>query len=126
MKPERRRYRRVKNGVKAIYKVMGVEGEDNLSVLNLSGGGLCLPLSKKVEKGTLLELGINIPHEKDPFFVFAKVVWQSQAPAATKDGRVYYETGIEFLRLGLRERMRIIRYIYNKLKEKKAAGKEPE
>lgn len=119
MKDERRKYRRIRNGVKTVYKVMGVEGEYDLAVLNLSGGGLCLPLSQKINKGTLLELNLNVPHEKEPFFALAKVVWQSQAPV-NKGGKVYYETGIEFLKLGIREKMRIIRYIYNKLKEKKA------
>lgn len=98
---------------------MGVEGEYDLAVINLSGGGLCLPLSQKINKGTLVELNLHVPHEKEPFYALAKVVWQSQA-SISKEGKVYYETGIEFLRLGIREKMRIIRYIYNKLKERKS------
>lgn len=123
MKDEKRKYRRIRNGVKAVYKVMGVEGEYDLSVINLSGGGLCLPLNKKMSKGTLLELYLNMPHEKEPFFALAKVAWQSQAPVS-KEGKPYYETGIEFLKLGLRDKMRIIRYIYNKLKEVKMMKQE--
>lgn len=118
MKDERRKYRRIKDSAKAVYKVMGVEGEYNLTVLNLSGGGLCLPLSHKINKGTLLELNLNMPQDKDPFFVLAKVVWQSEAPV-NRDGKPYYDTGIEFLKMGLRDKMRIIRYIYNKVKGKK-------
>ena len=118
MREERRKYRRIKDGIKAVYKVMGVEGEYGLSVINLSGGGLCLPLSQKMGKGTLLELNLNMPYEKEPFFALAKVAWQSQV-SVNKEGKAYYETGIEFLRLGLKDKMHIIRYIYNKLKENK-------
>lgn len=117
-KEERRKYSRVRDGVRAIYKVMGVEGEYDLAVLNLSGGGMCLPLSQKMKKGTLLELNLNMPPEKEPFFALAEVVWQSPDPIS-KEGKAYYETGIEFLRLGLKDKMRIIRYIYKRLKEKK-------
>lgn len=118
MKEERRKYSRVRDGVRAVYKVMGVEGEYDLGVLNLSGGGMCLPLNQKMKKGTLLELNLNMPPEKEPFFALAEVVWQFPDPIS-KEGKVYYETGIEFLRLSLKDKMRIIRYIYKRLKEKK-------
>lgn len=117
MKEDRRKYRRINDGIKAVYKIMGIEGEYDLSILNLSSGGLCIPLNRIINKGTLLELNLNIPREKEPFFALAKVVWQSQIPIKKED-KVYYETGIEFLRLGLKERMRIIRYIYKKIKKK--------
>lgn len=116
---ERRRYRRLRDGVRVIYKMLGVMGEYDLPALDVGGGGLCLPLRKRIKIGTHLELGLFLPQDKEPFFCLARVVWQMPDPTKTKDGKDCYETGVEFLKLNLKDRMRIIRYIHRQIRESK-------
>jgi len=116
---ERRRYLRLKDGVKVIYKKLGIEGEYELPSLNIGAGGLCLPLKEKISPGTLLELGLLLPEDKEPFFCLAKVIWQAEESNKGQDGQQYYETGVEFIRMDLAQRMRIIHYVYPHLRDKK-------
>lgn len=108
---EKRKYERVSDGAKVVYKVMGVKGEYPTPALDMGGGGLRLPLQEKIKPGTLLELTISLPGDKEPFFGLARVVWQSPAASRNKDGKDYYETGIEFIKIGLENRKRIVRYV---------------
>ncbi len=115
---ERRRYYRLKDGVKVVYKVSGKLGEINSSVFDVGGGGLCLPISQKIGPGTNLELNLLLPDNKDSFFAFARVVWQEKAPQKDKNGQNYYNTGIEFLKVDLKNRLQIIHYVHTSLKER--------
>lgn len=116
---DRRKYPRLKDGVKAIYKPMGEEGEHNLHVLDVSAGGLRLPVKQKLELGTILELKVMIPQTDESFFVLGKVVWQSPNPTRTKAGKIYYETGVEFQKIDLKERIRLIHYVHDNLLKQK-------
>jgi c-di-GMP-binding flagellar brake protein YcgR len=109
---ERRRYHRIKDGVKVIYKKTGQLGENKIHVLDVGGGGVRLPLQDKMESGTYLELGLILPEQRDSFYVFARVVWQSKEPRKVQDGKEYYETGIEFLKMSLKERLQVIHYVH--------------
>lgn len=114
---ERRKYPRLKDGVKVIYKRLGINGEYELLSSNLGGGGVCLPLKERIKPGSLLELGLRLPQDKEPFFCLVKVVWQAEQSEKGKDGQDYYETGVEFLRIDLNQRIRIIRYVLAPFKE---------
>ncbi|TAN61835.1 PilZ domain-containing protein [bacterium] len=108
---EKRKYARVPDGARVVYKVMGVKGEHLTPALDMGSGGLRLPLQEKVKPGTLLELNISLPDDKEPFFGLVKAVWQSPAATQDKDGLSYYETGIEFIKVGLENRRRIVKYV---------------
>lgn len=109
---EKRKYVRVKAAdVRVVYKIMGVKGEYAVPALDISGGGLRLPLKNKVKSGTLLELNIFLPPGNDPFFGFAKVAWQNPAAKKNEAGIDFYETGVVFIRVGFENRKRIINYI---------------
>lgn len=108
---EKRKYERVKDGAKVVYKVMGVKGEYLTPALDMGGGGLRLPLQEKIKPGTFLELNISLPDDKEPFFGLVKVAWQGPAVSKSKEGKGYYETGIEFIKVGLENRKRIVRYV---------------
>ena len=115
---ERRRYYRLKDGVKVVYKVSGKLGEINSSVFDVGGGGLRLPISQKIEPGTNLELNLLLPDNKDSFFAYARVVWQEKGAQKDKSGQNYYDTGIEFLKVDLKNRLQIIHYVHTNLKER--------
>lgn len=108
---EKRKYARIPDGAKVVYKVMGVKGEHLTPALDMGSGGLRLPLQEKVKPGTLLELNILLPDNQEPFFGLVKAVWQSPAATQGKNGETYYETGIEFIKVGLENRRRIVKYI---------------
>lgn len=116
---ERRRYRRVKDGVRVIYKVLGVNGESQMHSLDIGAGGLRLPLKDKLDPGTLLELGLFLPQDREPFFCLTRVVWQADESKKDKGDQGYYETGVEFVRIDIRQRLRLIHYVYPLLRKNK-------
>jgi c-di-GMP-binding flagellar brake protein YcgR len=116
---ERRKYRRVKVGVKLVYKLLGIKGEVTLPTADLGGGGIRLFVNKKVKTGTIVELGLILPHEEQIFFSLGEVVWQVRDVTRIQRGEDFYETGVKFLNLGLAHRMRLIRFIHDKIKEGK-------
>ncbi len=111
----KRKYPRLKDGVKVVCKVCGEEGEANMDVLDVGAGGLRLPVIEKLNPGTKVELSLLMPDEKDPFCAFGTVVWQSDKPAKTKEGGRYFETGVEFEKLRLTDKIRLIQYVYSRL-----------
>ncbi len=113
---DKRRYRRLRNGVRVIYKVMGEQGESVLPVIDVGGGGIRLLLRDKLRSGELLELGLLMPQDKEPFFILAKVAWQADEPMKTEHDQSMYDTGIEFLKLDIQHRMHLIHYVYEKIK----------
>ena len=117
---EKRQFPRLKNGVKVIYKFMGVLGEKKDDAVDVSQGGIRLLLKEKVDPGTLLELGMSIPRDPGPFFTLAKVAWQAQKRKLTADKQLYYETGVEFLKMDMQHKMLMIEFIYNRLKKEKS------
>jgi c-di-GMP-binding flagellar brake protein YcgR len=113
---DKRRYRRLRNGVRVIYKIMGEQGESVLPVIDVGGGGIRLLLRDKLKTGELLELGLIMPQDKEPFFILAKVAWQAELPVKTGQEQDMYDTGIEFLKLDIQHRMHLIHYVYEKIK----------
>jgi c-di-GMP-binding flagellar brake protein YcgR len=119
---ERRRYRRVKFGMKFVYKIMGVKGEAALTSADLSGGGLRLYLDKKIKPATMVELGVSLPNEKQIFFALGKVVWQKELPQEELETGRRYATGIEFLKIDTTNRLRLMRFVHAKIKEVRDAA----
>ncbi|MDD5731124.1 MAG: PilZ domain-containing protein [Candidatus Omnitrophica bacterium] len=118
MTTDKRKYFRLKNGVKVIYKSVGKFGEYKSEALDVGGGGLLLPANERLEKGTPLELSLNLPQDKDAFFALARVAWQSPNAKKNDAGRLYYETGVEFLKMNLKDRLQIIHYVHSGLSKK--------
>jgi hypothetical protein len=116
---EKRKFPRLKDGAQVVYKFMGVLGEKKDDVIDIGQGGLRLMLKEKTKPGTLLEMGIYLPKREDPFFALAKVVWQSEKRKLSGDKQLYYETGIEFLKMDMHHKILMIRYIYSRLRKEK-------
>jgi c-di-GMP-binding flagellar brake protein YcgR len=116
---EKRKFPRLKNGVRVIYKFMGIIGEKKEDVVDISQGGIRLCLKEKANPGTLLELAVAISPDASPFFALAKVVWQSEKRKLGPEKQLYYETGVEFLKMDMQHKMLMIEYIYNRIKKDK-------
>ncbi len=116
---EKRKFARLSNGVKVIYKFMGVSGEIQDDVVDISQGGIRLLLKEKTKPGALLELSMSLSQNPDPFFVLAKVSWQAEKRKLARDKQLYYATGVEFLKMDMSHKMLMIEYIHNRLKKEK-------
>lgn len=108
---EKRSFPRIKDEIKVSYKIMGSSGEDEVQTMDISGGGLRLPMHEKVKPETMVELNISLPSQETPFYGLAKVIWQKPAAVKGKDGKNYFETGMKFVRVGISNRKQIVRYI---------------
>lgn len=109
---ERRQFRRIKGKTRVIFKILRDKGEQVVEIFNMGGGGICIPLGVKVNPGTSLEIGVLLPGEDEPFYVFAEVCWQAEKYIKDECGKSYFETGIKFLRMEGEERKRLINYVY--------------
>jgi hypothetical protein len=111
---ERRKYKRVSGNLKIVYKVAGEEREGNVSSLDVSGGGFRLGLDRLVKDATVLELLVYMPDKEKPFTCLGKVAWHNPAGEKGKDGKFYYNTGLKFENLDLKNRLRLIYYVHGK------------
>ncbi|MEK6568176.1 MAG: PilZ domain-containing protein [Candidatus Omnitrophota bacterium] len=114
---EKRIFARIKNEIKISYKIMGSSGEGEANTMDISGGGLRLPVYEKVKPETLVELNIFLPSQDAPFYGLAKVIWQSPVAVKGKGGKNFFETGLKFIKVGINNRKQIVRYINSLVKE---------
>jgi c-di-GMP-binding flagellar brake protein YcgR len=108
---ERRKFRRVSAAIKIVCKVMGIKGENTLKTMDISGGGLKVYLKEKVSIGTQVELGLMMPPEEQVFFALGRVAWQFNARSAYG-----YQTGVEFVRMDIGQKMKLMRLVREMLK----------
>jgi c-di-GMP-binding flagellar brake protein YcgR len=113
---ERRKYKRIPTRVRITCKPVGVEGESEISSLDISAGGFSMMYPDVVKPDTIFELKVCLPDNTDSFFCLAKVVRQADKAVKQKDGKLYYETGLKFEDMDLKNRLRLIYYVHNKLK----------
>lgn len=115
---ERRKYYRLRNGVTLDYKITGtVANPPGTNALDVGGGGLRLHLSERVKPGTALEVSLQLPDTKESLWALARVAWQTAASHKDKVGKSFYETGVEFLKMNLKDRLQIIHYVYAKIRQ---------
>jgi c-di-GMP-binding flagellar brake protein YcgR len=116
---ERRRYYRLKNGVTLKYKPAGHPvGSFGSDAQDVGGGGVRILVDRRLTPGDALEVSLRFPEDKEPLSALARVAWQ--IPQSRKDaaGKSVYETGVEFLKMNLKDRLQIIHYVYSKIKQK--------
>ena len=115
---EKRRYYRLNHEVKVVYKIINRLQEFNSGSFDIGGGGICIQTFERIEPGTNLELNLMLPQDKEPFLAYTRVVWQGREPKKEKNGKEYYETGVEFLKVDLKNRLQIIHYVHTSLKDR--------
>jgi c-di-GMP-binding flagellar brake protein YcgR len=114
---ERRKYIRVSSKIKVVCKAAGETLEHNAYTADISAGGVCLWLAKIFKPGTTLDMDFYLPALKDPFVCKGRVLRQSLRPHKGPDDKFYYETGMVFDGLSLKNRMGLIYYVHGKMKE---------
>lgn len=111
---ERRKYKRVSGRLRIVYKAVGEEAEGSVYSMDVSAGGFCLNLDRMLKEETVLELLVYMPDKEKPFFCLGTVAWRKPAGVKGKDGKIYYETGMRFENLDLKNRLRLIYYVHKK------------
>ncbi len=76
---------------------------------NISGGGMCIPVNKKINEYAILDLELNLPNDFVPVFAIGEVVWLAKDDRR-KGG---FKAGIEFKAIDDYDRSRIINFISN-------------
>ena len=115
---ERRRYYRLKDGVTLNYKLTGVVvNSPGVNAQDVGGGGVRVHVFERIKPGTSIEVSLRLPDEKESLWALARVAWQTPEPAKDKLGKSCYETGVEFLKMNLKDRLQVIHYVYGKIRQ---------
>lgn len=99
MTQERRKFLRLNINVNFKWKKLpGGKKEvfEEGSTKNISGGGVCLMSYKKISKGDILVIEMQLPTGKT-INSKAKVVWVSEIDTHGASGEKRYDAGVEFL-----------------------------
>ena len=110
---ERRKFKRVDVELRMTYRADG-EGEESPALsADISAGGARLWLKKIVKKDSTVELKTYVDNDKQVIICVGKVVWQNLRPIKAEDGKYYYQTGVCFEGLDLKDRMKLIYFCHN-------------
>lgn len=93
---DNRLFERVSGELAVRYSPQGTDGEFCSTTRNISGGGIRLPLLKKVKPGATLDLEIFKYNADMAFRCTGKVMWVWDAPMDKKEDHVF-EAGVKFL-----------------------------
>ena len=112
---ERRRYVRINESIRISYRIVQGSLKTDSQCIDISEGGIRLPVFQEMEVGTILELRVHISEFSHPLFLIGKVVWIRKKPV----GEFRFVAGIRFLRARpLRDR-RVITTFIKQLRESK-------
>ena len=111
-----RMYVRIETSVvKVKYGVAGREVQGALrAAKNISGGGIRIPVDKRLRQGAKLALELKLPRETVPIQAQVDVIWSARFP-----GRRTYEASCQFTKIDPLDRGKIIRYIHEVLRHRK-------
>ncbi len=104
---ERRRFVRVAGLKKIKYKLKRNSGQTReVWVKDLSLIGISFQAEEKLDKGTVLELTIALPHDPDALFLEGEVIWQLPR---IKDE---FRTGVRLHHRDIKVKERLSKFIY--------------
>ncbi|MGE5308682.1 MAG: PilZ domain-containing protein [Deltaproteobacteria bacterium] len=110
---ERRKFKRVDVRLLATYKLTGEADENTIYSLDISAGGARVWLNRIIKKGTLITFKACLNEGKETVSCKGSIAWQNLRPVKADDGKYYYQTGVQFEDLELKDRMRLIYYCHN-------------
>lgn len=107
---ERRKFKRFDTYMSVRFKDHEASKVKGISLsCDLSREGLKLNSDLDIERGTVLDLEIDIPDDPKPVVSTAEVVWSRRA----KEGDRSFEQGIRFLQIDPVDKFRVLDYAYN-------------
>ncbi len=93
---DNRLFERMSGELAVRYSPQGADGEFCSTTRNISGGGIRMPLLKKLKPGATLDLEIFKHNTDIAFRCMGKVIWVWDAPMNKKEDHIF-EAGIKFL-----------------------------
>lgn len=110
MPQNKREFTRINAEAHAIYKVLGdpidLSGTGYLKTTtkNISNGGLCISAPRKIAKGYIVKVGLELDTADKPISAFCEVKWCAKAGSE-------FEAGLKFLSLEDKDVENIREYI---------------
>ena len=110
--PERRKYLRLNIAVEGVYRRRIPFAREKLCLAkNISRGGACILVSKKLKAQELLDLRIYLPNEPLPIKTMGKVVWVGEGLPRGLFRRRKFSTGVQFIDIRQEDQDRIESYV---------------
>ncbi|MDD5449261.1 MAG: PilZ domain-containing protein [Candidatus Omnitrophica bacterium] len=107
---ERRKFLRFTTDVGMEYRTYQDRQITGLSFIkNISREGIGFFISRKLEKGALLDVKFALPGDTRPIYLTGEVVWISES-AEKKDFE--YDVGVRFFKIDTLDRGRLIDHAY--------------
>ena len=93
---DNRLFERVNGELAVRYSPQGTDGEFCSTTRNISGGGIRVPLLKKLKPGAILDMEIFRHNTDTSFRCKGKVMWVWDAPLNKKEDYLF-ESGVKFV-----------------------------
>jgi N-acetylglutamate synthase-like GNAT family acetyltransferase len=131
---EKRRTSRIGIELKVKLKAAKYGFEDSMNSINISGGGVMVPIARKLPIGTQVDLEIFLPQESLPLKIKGKIVWIKSLPEKKEAGLVNSYTqgmslfsdglysGIEFVEfdeISQNDEARLLDFIHSRLHKRR-------
>lgn len=93
---DNRLFERIDGELAVRYSPQGTDGEFCSTTRNISGGGIRMPLLKKIKPGTTVDMELFKYNTDIAFRCMGRVMWIWDAPIDKKEDHLF-EAGIKFL-----------------------------
>lgn len=114
---EKRKFVRIQWPIVVQYKTLEEPyTKDQIVGSDISEGGVSFISYERLQKGTKLEMQIQVPFDSLPLFAKGKVAW---VRTIGEEHEKTFEVGLEFLEVDPRDRNRLKTYLDNEIKEKR-------
>jgi len=113
--PERRKFARL--DIRALVKWEKITSEGNSTndldtIRNVSRGGICITVSRKLQKGDTLSIQIKLPNQEN-LLTKGIVVWVKEADTSDIDKKPEFDIGVEFLDMNDKDREELNHFLFN-------------
>jgi len=112
---ERRKFMRFKALLDVLYNALGNQPKKSKCQLkDFSREGLRMSSEDSLERGSLLELEMQIPGDNLPVYAFGEVAWSERMNESS------FDSGVKITKIERFDRARLLDYVYNEwIKSKK-------
>ena len=116
---EKRRFVRVDVPIRVWYRLPGKKASKGEALSkNISGGGICILVSRRFPVESLLHLTLRIPGTFEDINTEGKVLWIGKS-AKDEGFPTGYEAGLRFTSISRIAKASIIHFVYESVKKRK-------